>query len=69
MRHLTTAFVLIVTFFSQGSWALAGVTGGLTGTVVDADTGAPIAGAKVVRDQPLADGYRHRPTPRDTLAF
>ncbi len=52
MRHLTTAFVLIVTFFSQGSWTLASTTGGLTGTVVDTDTGAPIAGVTVTATSP-----------------
>ncbi|HXO18003.1 MAG TPA: TonB-dependent receptor, partial [Candidatus Dormibacteraeota bacterium] len=32
--------------------ALAGVTGGLTGTVIDADTSAPIAGAQVTATSP-----------------
>src|SRR5215469_6659164 len=37
---------------SQGTWALAGVTGGLTGVAVDADTSAPVAGATVTAASP-----------------
>jgi hypothetical protein len=46
-RNAITAAVLLAAFVGQGTWALAGTTGGLTGTVVDADTSAPIAGADV----------------------
>jgi len=52
LRHLATAFVLLVAFVCQETWALAGVTGGLTGTVLDAETAAPIAGAEVVATSP-----------------
>jgi hypothetical protein len=52
MRQLTTALVLAVTFIGQGASALAGVTGGITGSVVDADSGAPLAGAKVTASSP-----------------
>ena len=45
LRHGLTAVMLLVAMLSQETWALAGVTGGLTGVVVDADTSAPIAGA------------------------
>ena len=38
--------MLLVAFLFQGTWALAGTTGGLTGQVVDS-SGAPIAGANV----------------------
>ena len=36
-RHIVTALVLLVAFVCQGTWALAGTTGGLSGSVVDAD--------------------------------
>jgi hypothetical protein len=52
LRHLGTALALIVVFACQGTWALASTTGGLTGTVVDADTLAPIAGAQVTATSP-----------------
>jgi len=37
---------MTVAFISQGTWALAGTTGGITGTVTD-ESGAPVAGASV----------------------
>jgi hypothetical protein len=52
LRHLGTALVLLAAFASQGTWALASVTGGLAGTVVDADTSAPVAGAQVTASSP-----------------
>ncbi|HEY1868062.1 MAG TPA: TonB-dependent receptor, partial [Candidatus Cybelea sp.] len=52
LRHLGTAFVLVALFASQETWTLASVTGGLTGTVVDAETSAPIAGAQVTASSP-----------------
>jgi Carboxypeptidase regulatory-like domain/TonB dependent receptor len=51
-RHLGTVLMLLVAFVCQETWALASVTGGLTGTVVDADTSAPIAGAQVTATSP-----------------
>jgi hypothetical protein len=51
-RHVFGALVLLVAMLAQGTWALAGTTGGLQGTVVDTDTGAPVAGAKVTVDSP-----------------
>ncbi|MBV8498039.1 MAG: TonB-dependent receptor [Candidatus Eremiobacteraeota bacterium] len=52
LRHLGIALLLIVAFFGQATWTLASVTGGLTGTVVDAETAAPIAGAQVTAASP-----------------
>ncbi len=53
LRHLGTALLLLVACcFGQATWTLASVTGGLTGTVVDADTSAPIAGAQVTATSP-----------------
>ncbi|MGA8534829.1 MAG: TonB-dependent receptor [Candidatus Tumulicola sp.] len=51
-RHVVTALVLLVAFASQGTWALAGTTGGLTGSVLDADNAAPVAGAQVTVASP-----------------
>jgi len=52
LRRLGTALVLLVAFFGQETWALASVTGGLTGTVLDAQTSAPIAGAQITVTSP-----------------
>ncbi|HZY99206.1 MAG TPA: carboxypeptidase regulatory-like domain-containing protein, partial [Candidatus Baltobacteraceae bacterium] len=52
LRHVVTAVALLVAMLSQGTWALAGVTGGLTGVAVDADTSAPVAGATVTASSP-----------------
>jgi hypothetical protein len=52
LRQIVTALVLLVAFICQGTWALAGTTGGLTGTVVDATSSAPIAGAVVTVSSP-----------------
>ncbi len=45
-RNPLLALVMIAAFISQGTWALAGTTGGITGTVTD-ESGAPVAGASV----------------------
>jgi hypothetical protein len=47
LRHVVTVLVLLVAFAGQETWALAGTTGGLSGTVLDAGSGAPVAGARV----------------------
>ncbi|MBV9718282.1 MAG: TonB-dependent receptor [Candidatus Eremiobacteraeota bacterium] len=52
LRHLGTAITLLVAFAYQGTWALASTTGGLSGTVLDADNNAPIAGAQVTAVSP-----------------
>src|SRR5579872_271440 len=46
LRRVTVAVMLLVAFLSQGTWALAGTTGGLAGSVVD-QAGKPVAGAKI----------------------
>ncbi len=38
---------LLVAFASQASWALAGSSGGIAGTITDAKTGAPIPGVRL----------------------
>ncbi|HEY4434009.1 MAG TPA: TonB-dependent receptor, partial [Candidatus Cybelea sp.] len=50
--RLVTSLVLFLSFIAQGPQAIAGVTGGITGTVVDSDSGAPIAGARVTASSP-----------------
>ena len=50
--HLLTTLLLLVAFVSQGTWALAGTTGGFTGTVVDATSSAPLAGVVVTVSSP-----------------
>jgi hypothetical protein len=51
LRRVATAALLSVAFLLQGTWALAGVTGGITGVVHD-DSGAPVAGATVIASSP-----------------
>src|SRR5580704_15244962 len=46
LRQVAVALLLLVAFLFQGTWALAGTTGGVSGTVTD-DSGAPVAGAAV----------------------
>ncbi len=57
-RHVVSALILLVAFASQGTWALAGTTGGLSGSVVDADSGAPVAGADVTVASPSQTATR-----------
>ena len=51
-RHAFVAALLAVAMLAQGTWALAGTTGSLSGTVRDAETGAVIAGANVTATSP-----------------
>jgi hypothetical protein len=53
LRALLAVLLGIGFVLSQGTWALAGTTGGLSGTV-RADDGTPIAGAKVTAQAPSA---------------
>ncbi|HET7815508.1 MAG TPA: TonB-dependent receptor [Candidatus Baltobacteraceae bacterium] len=46
------ALLLSVSLLGQGTWALAGTTGGLSGTVVDTETSAPISGELVTAKSP-----------------
>jgi hypothetical protein len=50
--HALCAIIMLVAWLSQGTWALAGTTGGLSGVISDAKTGAPIADAKVTVSSP-----------------
>ena len=52
LRLLVATLVSLALLASQETWALAGTTGGLTGSVVDATSSAPIAGAVVTVSSP-----------------
>jgi hypothetical protein len=52
LRQAIVAVLMLLAMLVQGTWALAGTTGRLTGTVVDGNTGAPIAGATVTASSP-----------------
>ena len=45
-RSLVAVFVLVA-FLAQGTWALAGTTGTLSGTLVDSSTGRALSGVKI----------------------
>ena len=46
LRRVVTALLLLAAFLLQGTWALAGTTGGLNGTVTD-ENGAAVSSATV----------------------
>ncbi len=46
LRHAVTTVILAAAFLSQGTWALAGVTGNIAGLIKN-QSGAPIAGVTV----------------------
>jgi len=48
------SLVLTVTLLGQGTWVLAGTTGGLSGTVVAGSDRVPVAAAKVTASSPSA---------------
>jgi Carboxypeptidase regulatory-like domain/TonB dependent receptor/TonB-dependent Receptor Plug Domain len=51
-RHAFVAVLLTLSMLAQGTWALASTTGGLSGTVVDTSSGAPLASATVTATAP-----------------
>jgi hypothetical protein len=51
-RHVLVGALLAIAMVAQGTWALAATTGGISGTVVDQATGAPIAAARVTATAP-----------------
>ena len=52
LRLLVATLLSLALLASQETWALAGTTGGLTGSVVDAMSSAPLAGAVVTASSP-----------------
>ena len=51
LRRVAVALMLLVAFLFQGTWALAGTVGSITGTVTT-KAGQPLAGALVKADSP-----------------
>jgi hypothetical protein len=52
LRNTLCALGLLIAFASQATMALAGTSGGISGTITDAKTGAPIAGARLQISSP-----------------
>ncbi|HET7813290.1 MAG TPA: carboxypeptidase regulatory-like domain-containing protein, partial [Candidatus Baltobacteraceae bacterium] len=51
-RHAFVALLLLVALLAQGTWALAGTTGSLNGTLTNNTNGTPIADATVTVSSP-----------------
>lgn len=47
LRHAFVAVLIMLAMLTQGTWALAGTTGNITGTLSDSTNGKPIADAKI----------------------
>ncbi|HVN68464.1 MAG TPA: carboxypeptidase-like regulatory domain-containing protein [Candidatus Binatia bacterium] len=47
VRTALATLGLLGAFLSQASWAMAGTSGNISGTLTDAKTGSPIAGASI----------------------
>ncbi|MGZ3561504.1 MAG: TonB-dependent receptor domain-containing protein [Vulcanimicrobiaceae bacterium] len=52
VRHALVPVLLVVAMLCQVTWALAGTTGALSGTVVSTENNAPLANAKVTASSP-----------------
>jgi hypothetical protein len=52
LRHAFVALLLLVSMLFQVTWALAGTTGGISGTLVDSSNGKPVADSKVTASSP-----------------
>jgi hypothetical protein len=44
--------MIMLAMLAQGTWALAGTTGGISGTLTDSSTGKPVASAKITAVSP-----------------
>ena len=47
LRHAFVSVLVVLSMLCQGTWALAGTTGNLTGTLTDTSTGKAVADAKI----------------------
>ena len=47
LRHAFVAVMIMLAMLAQGTWALAGTTGGITGVLTDSTTGKPVADAQI----------------------
>jgi hypothetical protein len=52
LRHAFVAVMIMLAVLAQGTWALAGTTGGISGTLTDTSTGKAVAGAKITAVSP-----------------
>ena len=52
LRHAFVAVMIMLAMLAQGTWALAGTTGGISGTLTDSSTGKPVADAKITATSP-----------------
>lgn len=52
IRHALVAALLLVAMLVQGTWALAGTTGGLSGAVYEGASNTPVADAKITVSSP-----------------
>ena len=52
LNRALPAVLLVASLFCQGTWVLAGTTGALSGTLSEAGTNAPIAGARITATSP-----------------
>jgi Carboxypeptidase regulatory-like domain/TonB dependent receptor len=52
LRHAFVAVLLLVAMLAQVTWALAGTTGGISGTLTDTTTGKAVPDAKVTASSP-----------------
>ena len=52
LRHAFVAVMIMLAMLAQGTWALAGTTGGISGTLTDSSTGKPVADAKITVTSP-----------------
>ncbi len=50
--HSFVALLLLCSLIGQGTWVLAGTTGGISGAIVDADSGKPIAAVTITVSSP-----------------
>src|SRR6185437_13888683 len=47
LRHAFVAVLVLLAMLAQVTWALAGTTGNISGTLSDTSTGKPVASAKI----------------------
>ncbi len=52
LGHAFVAVLLLVALLAQGTWALAGTTGGISGSLTDTSSGKPVANAKITASSP-----------------
>lgn len=56
--HSFVALMLLCSLLGQGTWVLAGTTGGVSGAIIDADSGQPIAAVTITVSSPSQSASR-----------